>query len=585
MNRCGRVLVGAVCVSFTSVLGAQSLGGFGSGETAGADVLVEREPTVARIEASFAQAMSLAIDAAMQRSDTEPMLGPEERAEVVEDFRERFSDELATVFVELEADGLLTFAEVSEAVPPVRQRHLARFEDVLQARSVDSQPPPEPEAATSTIDYVVSMGRYILVTRNGAYEYARLAIAVMAGLGLAMLASRQLARLARRSDRRRRLALARAASDIRVPLLLVFGTGGLLIGLNSLWLPSTFHSILTALLRSAIVVFLFWATWRLCVEAGVLVARLVERATGQSLRGQGELIVQRILRLLALVVFAAIVTRLVAEASLTGIIAGLGIIGVGLWFLMQGLIENLAASFTLFGDDAFRINDVIIYDGEWGTIETIGFRSTRFRTFDGHLLTIPNKLLIEDAVQNVSARPFFRRRFRVGIVYRSSPGDVETALDIVRTILEERRERLFPGEAPEVVFEEFGSYELQLLVQYHVDTTDYWEAQHFHSDVNREMLKRFDEAGIEFALPTQTTLLGSAERDAPALSVVSERGRSWRASDREGREGADPTERTDATGDTRREGARAPVDVEAAPDDGDGGGDDAGGAGDDGEGR
>ena len=169
-------------------------------------------------------------------------------------------------------------------------------------------------------------------------------------------------------------------------------------------------------------------------------------------------------------------------------------------------MENIAASFTIFADQPFRIDDLVIHGDEWGQVERIGFRSTRIRTLDGHVLTIPNKELVAQTIHNVGQRPSIRRRFRLGLTYETPPDKIREAIDIVSEILK-NHEGMPSDSPPKVEFESFGDYDLRLLIQYYYEPPDFWQAMGFHSKVNLSILERFTQAEINIAYPTQTQLL------------------------------------------------------------------------------
>ena len=209
-----------------------------------------------------------------------------------------------------------------------------------------------------------------------------------------------------------------------------------------------------------------------------------------------------------------VVVKLVLDTSLANLLAGLGIIGLALYFILRGTLENVAASFTIFGDEPFRVDDLVIYKDEWGHIEEIGFRSTKFRTLCGYLITIPNNELINSSVTNVGARPTIRRRFRLGLTYETPADKVRTALTIIAEILEDH-EGMPADRAPKIEFEEFGDYDLQLFIEYHYEPADFWKALHFDTHVNLQILERFSDAGIDIAYPTERHLIETAENCAP----------------------------------------------------------------------
>ena len=499
---------------------AQSLGFLSGGSDPLDGTLAEREAVLERLDTAFVREQIALLDEVHERAGDE--LVPFDSEEPLGNARSAFVEEASLRLYELEGDGSLTLGEVADAMPAIRDRHLRRFENVVEAMSRGYEPPPLRGDFGSFRAYALAQTRYTLLTRNPPSAWGLLAACAGTGVLIALALSRLLGSLAERFSRLEHRALGSAIRSIRVPLILASAAGGLLVGLRFLWLPAATEGIAVTALTIAVVGFAFLACWNLCDELAGIVVRGVRRATGHdSVEHVGRLI-ERALRVLVILAFLVIVARFVLGVSLTGMIAGLGIVGVGLWILTRGLVENVAASFTLFGDRVFRVGDTVIHDGEWGVIEDIGFRSTRCRTFEGHLLHIPNRNLMDDTIRNVSARPYLRSRFRLSLVYDTPPAKVEEAIGIVRAAIEAQGEAVNRDEGINVVFDAFGAHDLQILVQYYTSSEDYWTAKETMSAVNRELLHRFEEADLAFAFPTQTTVLATDEEAVPALQVKGE---------------------------------------------------------------
>ena len=162
----------------------------------------------------------------------------------------------------------------------------------------------------------------------------------------------------------------------------------------------------------------------------------IEKTYDREVDQHVAVIIRRIIRIVVVLAFFLVVIHAILDSSLTGLLAGFGIVGLALSFILKGTLENVMASFTIFADKPFRVGDMIIYDDEWGTVEDVGFRSTKFRTLDGHLYSIPNVKLIDDSIRNVGARPYIRRRFRIGLTFGTPPDKVQEAIDILHDILD-----------------------------------------------------------------------------------------------------------------------------------------------------
>jgi len=506
-----------VAVSMPSGARAQGLGIFSGGSDPLADTLGERASVLEMLDTSFVREQLARLERAKANAGDDFVPFDSERH--LERAREDYLAAASERLYALEGDGSLTLGEVASELPSIRDEHIRRFENVVEARSLGYPPPPLREEFDAFVPYVAAMTEYIVSIRNPPMAWALLALYAGAGVLVALALSGLLTRLSRRVADHEHAAMASALDSVRPPLVLGAAAVGLLVGLGDLWLPVSIERVARTTLEIVVIALAFLACWNLCDELAGILTRTVQRATGHESLDHVRGLIQRTLRVLVIVAFLLVVSRVVLGVSLTGMLAGLGVVGVGVWFLTRGLVENVAASFTLFGDRVFRIGDTIIHRDEWGVIEDIGFRSTRCRTFDGHLLHIPNRNLVDDTIRNVSARPYIRRRFRISILYDTPPEKIEKAMDIVRSVIEEQGDKVKRDEGVHVVFDEFGAFDLQLLVQFYTASDDYWTAKAVIGDVNVSIRRRFEEADIGFAFPTQTTVLES-DPDAPPLVRV-----------------------------------------------------------------
>jgi MscS family membrane protein len=96
-------------------------------------------------------------------------------------------------------------------------------------------------------------------------------------------------------------------------------------------------------------------------------------------------------------------------------------------------LENLFASFTIFLDRPFTVGEVVQVGNISGKVEKVGFRSTRIRTMDKSTLTIPNKMLIDQPLDNLTQRRFRRASFQLCLTY-------DTPIPVMRSICEDVRE-------------------------------------------------------------------------------------------------------------------------------------------------
>lgn len=181
------------------------------------------------------------------------------------------------------------------------------------------------------------------------------------------------------------------------------------------------------------------------------------------------------------------------------LIAGLGIGGLALAMAARDTVSNVFGGFTIFSDRPFTINDRVRVEGFDGTIQEIGLRSTRLQTLAGTVVTIPNSTFADSPVENVSAEPARKVVLELGLTYDTPPEKMEEAMATLRSIAEANEG---VEEEPLVGFTAFGDSAMTLLFIYYIrKESDIIGTQ---TAMNLEILRQFNDKGLEFAFPTQT---------------------------------------------------------------------------------
>lgn len=181
------------------------------------------------------------------------------------------------------------------------------------------------------------------------------------------------------------------------------------------------------------------------------------------------------------------------------ILAGLGVGGIAIALAARETLENLLASVTIFMDRPFVSGDAVQVGTVNGEIEKIGFRSTRIRTFDGSMITVPNKNLVTNTLENQTQREFRRARFVLKISPETQADVLRQLLDGIRGII--RYHDLTRTKDGMVRFEGIGEQSLDVLVLYYVETTDFTLFNEIKEEINFRILQLMREKGVHFAVP------------------------------------------------------------------------------------
>jgi len=154
-----------------------------------------------------------------------------------------------------------------------------------------------------------------------------------------------------------------------------------------------------------------------------------------------------------------------------------------------------------------------------GTVENVGFRSTRIRTLTGHLVTIPNEKLVNSSVENIGERPHIRWLTNIGITYDTPPEKVEKAVQIIREILE-NHEGMKEDFPPRVFFNGFNDWSLNIMVVVWYHPPNYWDYQAWLQNICLEIMRRFEAEDIDFAFPSQTIYMANDDKRQLKLRML-----------------------------------------------------------------
>lgn len=354
-----------------------------------------------------------------------------------------------------------------------------------------------------------------LIAGNETWRLVSLfSVILVAGIGIKINKAALLATAARLDARQRRVSAATLRSLVRSLGLLVVAlavpTGAVFLTMDPS-IRSLVHVVSNILLSLAV-------GFTLYQLIDVIYLWLLERTARSKSKMDDMLvpIVQTTLRVTIVALTLLQIAQSLTDKPLTSILAGLGVGGLAVALAAQDTIKHFFGSIVLFADKPFQVGERIVVDTTDGVIEEVGFRSTRIRTLEGHLVTIPNGDLANKVITNIDRRPHIRYLTKIGITYDTPPGQVEQALQILRELLK-NHEGHHPDFPPRVEFSDFGAFSLNLQIIFWYHPPDYWRYLSFVTKLHLQILERFNAEGIAFAFPTQTLhLAGDLNRTLKA---------------------------------------------------------------------
>ena len=265
------------------------------------------------------------------------------------------------------------------------------------------------------------------------------------------------------------------------------------------------------LLRAAFLLTVFWAVWRLVDVAQLAASESHWARSAPASRNLIPLGARTSKIVIAAIGVIAVLSLL--GYPVTSLVAGLGIGGLALALAAQKTVENLFGAFSIGVDQPFREGDFVHVDDFVGTVECIGLRSTRFRTLDRTIVTLPNGRLADMRLESFAARDRLRLAATVGLVYETTAAQMRQVLAGFERVLR-AQPKIWP-DAVVVRFGELAASSLNVDVMAWFKTSDWAEFQAIREQVLLQFMDVVEAAGSSFAFPTTTVHVATVPSEAP----------------------------------------------------------------------
>ncbi len=270
-----------------------------------------------------------------------------------------------------------------------------------------------------------------------------------------------------------------------------------------LGLPTFVLEVLLVAVHFVVAVAFVWAFYRL-VDIVTAVLEIRAEATGNKFDDLLVPLVRKSSKVIV-TVFGLVFIADTLNLPIRSILTGLGIGGLAVALAAQDLVKNLFGSLLVIMDQPFSVGDYVSVGSVNGTVEELGFRSTRLRTPENSLVTLPNSHLITSSVDNLGARPYRRWKTSLGLTYDTPVDKIEAFCEGIRELI--RNHSAVRQSGYYVSFTQFSASSLDILVQMHFDVPGFAEELEAKQELGFAILRLAEELGVEFAFPTQTVHL------------------------------------------------------------------------------
>ena len=208
--------------------------------------------------------------------------------------------------------------------------------------------------------------------------------------------------------------------------------------------------------------------------------------------------------ILKIVVIAFGVVMVISELgyNVNGLLTGLGVGGLAVSLAAQDAVGNLISGFIIIFDKPFKVGDLIESATVKGFVEEVTMRSTKIRTLDDSVITVPNSTLTKEAVTNISMMDKRRIKMTFGLVYSTTNETIEKVRKEIQKYIVDNKDIL--PEPCRIHFREFGDSALNFEVVCYTETSDMDEYLKIENELNLAIKKIVENNDTDFAFPTQT---------------------------------------------------------------------------------
>lgn len=295
---------------------------------------------------------------------------------------------------------------------------------------------------------------------------------------------------------------------------------GMFIALTVLNLSPDWDKAVVLGVKAASMVVIFWGLLR---AVDVFSETMMEVAEDRGMGVHGFIpLIQKAVRTF-LFIIAVIAVAQTWGYSVSSLLAGLGIGGLAVALAAQETLGNFFGSVSLIADRPFKVGDWIQVGSKVdGDVEEIGMRSTKVRTWSKSLMSIPNKVLANEIIENWSKMPKRRVKQYIGITYSTPADSMHDLVEDIKGLLKE--DEGVQQDFILVNFTDFGESSLQILVYYFTSTTAWLEHMDIRQRINIKIMKAVEARGAAMAFPTRSLQFEGeiAERIADGISSKAE---------------------------------------------------------------
>ena len=255
------------------------------------------------------------------------------------------------------------------------------------------------------------------------------------------------------------------------------------------------------ILNTLIVYDIFWAILAITEALRELVHKAAKSFSDDLYKEVGNFLLTIIKILIAGIGLGAMLQ--IWGINVTALLASLGIGGLAFALAAKDTAANLFGSLSLLADKSIRIGEWIKVNGVEGTVEDIGMRTTKIRSFQKSLITVPNLIVANNPIENFSRRGVRRIKMRIGLTYDTTEAQMSKIVEEIKFMLH-NHEQISQKETLLVNFESFGDSALNIFIYTFTSTANWEKYLNIREDIHLKIMKIVEENNSSFAFPSQS---------------------------------------------------------------------------------
>ncbi len=287
-------------------------------------------------------------------------------------------------------------------------------------------------------------------------------------------------------------------SMIESPLRFLFIVIGLWIVLDILSIQA---DIAQHIVRSMFIILVFWVFYNGINVFSTDIYTFSEKFGKELAKEVGSFLIKSVKVFIVIIAILAVLQEW--GINVTALIASLGIGGLAIALAAKDTAANLFGGLTILADKSLKIGEWIKVGSVEGIVEDLGMRTTKIRTFEKSLVTVPNQYIANNPIENFSRRDVRRIKMTIGLVYSTPPDTVRKIVKEIKQMLQEH-----PGIAKNqtllVFFDKFSDSSLDIFIYTFTNTANWIEYMAIKEDINLKIMDIVERNGSSFAFPSQS---------------------------------------------------------------------------------